>query len=303
MTNEASAQGPIAFIGLGHMGEPMAARLAARDFVLRVLDIRADAVERFVRAHDAIAAASIGAAVRDAAMVIAMLPDDAVVRAVMLGKGGVAESLATGGIVIDMGTSSPDSTVAIAGELARHGGAYVDAPVMGGVPFARDGTLEIMAGGTPAAIERCLPVFAALGRRTWRCGASGSGHALKAIANFVNAATFIALLEGMTLGRKFGLETSFMAEALAALCAGRQHPLEKKVMPQVVTRQFATGMAMGLIAKDVGIVTNLARAIGARAPVAEATHALWREAAQRYGHARDQAEVVRLWEDAAGVEL
>lgn len=304
MTATLDGLGPIAFIGLGHMGAPMAARLASGGASLRVHDLRGDLVERFVGAHGGIGATSIAAAVDQAAFVIAMLPDDVAVRAVMLGDRGVATSLRRNdAIAIDMGTSSPESTLAIAAEFARVGLAYVDAPVMGGVPFALDGTLDVMAGGEPDAVERCTPLFAALGRRTWRCGASGSGHALKAIANFVNAATFITLLEAMTIGKKFGLESAFMAQALAAMCAGRQHPLEKKIVPQVMTRRFGTGMAMGLIAKDVRIATNLARAIGARAPVADATHELWREAAQRYGYERDQAEVVRLWEDGAGVEL
>jgi 3-hydroxyisobutyrate dehydrogenase len=202
-----------------------------------------------------------------------------------------------------MGTSSPPSTLAIAAQFRARARAYVDAPVMGGVPFARDGTLDIMTGGEPGAVDRCEPIFGALGRRIWRCGTSGSGHALKAIANFANAATFIALLEAMTTGRKFGLETSFMAEALQAMCSGRQHPLEKKIVPQVMTRRFDTGMAMGLIAKDVGIAADLARSVGARSSIADATRALWQEAAQRYGATHDQAEIARLWEDTAGVEL
>jgi 3-hydroxyisobutyrate dehydrogenase len=285
------------------MGAPMAARLASCGALLRVHDLRGDLVERFVGAHGGMGAASIAAAVEQAAFVIAMLPDDLAVRAVMLGNNGVATSLPREAIAIDMGTSSPESTIAVAAEFARFGLAYVDAPVMGGVPFARDGTLEVMAGGGPDAVERCMPLFDALGRRTWRCGASGSGHALKAIANFVNAATFIALLEAMTIGKKFGVESAFMAEALAAMCTGRQHPLQKKIVPHVMTRRFDTGMAMGLIAKDVGIAASLAHALGARSPIADATRALWQEAAARYGAASDQAEVVRLWEDGAGVEL
>jgi 3-hydroxyisobutyrate dehydrogenase len=299
----AQSKGTIAFIGLGHMGEPMAARLVAQGYALRAYDARREVLETFVRDHGGIATASVADAVSSATTVITMLPDDAAVRAVMLGDGGVAQSLACGNVAIDMGTSSPGSTTAIAAQFAHRSLGYVDAPVMGGVPFARDGSLDIMAAGDPAAVERCLPIFAALGRRTWRCGASGSGHALKAIANFANAATFIAHLEAMTIGRKFGLETAFMAEALVAMCAGRQHPLEKKILPQVVTRRFATGMALGLIAKDVGIAAELAHMIGARSSVADETHALWREAVDRYGFAHDQAEVVRLWEDASGVEL
>ena len=303
MSGPPAAIATIAFIGLGHMGEPMAARLAAAGFALRAHDRRAAVTAAFARTHGAIAAASVAEAVDGADAAITMLPDDAAVRAVMLGDGGVADALAAGGIAVDMGTSSPPSTASIAAALAGRGIAYVDAPVMGGVPFARDGTLDIMAAGDPGAVERCLPVFAALGRKTWRCGGSGAGHALKAIANFVNASALVTLLEAMVMGRKAGLESAFMAEALAAMCAGRQHPLEKKVVPQVLTRRFATGMAMGLIAKDVGIAAALGESVGARHDVATHTAALWREAAQRYGFERDQAEVARLWEDDAGVEL
>lgn len=293
----------IAFIGLGHMGEPMAARLAAQGFMLHVHDARREAMEAFVRAHAATPAASVCEAAARAQAVITMLPDDAAVRAVMLDPQGVAAALPRGGIAIDMGTSSPSSTMEIAAALDHQGIAYIDAPVMGGVPFARDGSLDIIAGGAPEVVERCLPIFAALGRKTYRCGSAGSGHALKAIANFVNAATFVTLLEALVMAKKFGLETGFMVEALDAMCAGRQHPLGKKIVPQVLTRRFATGMAMGLIAKDVGIAAALGRSIGARCTMTEQTHALWQEAAQRYGFKHDQAEVVRLWEDDAGVEL
>ena len=291
----------IAFIGLGHMGAPMAARLAAKGFALRVCDLRANVAQAFASEYRVVAAASVRDAVAGAQFAIAMLPDDAAVRDVMLGQAIAA--LSAGGVAIDMGTSSPASTRVIAEAFAQRGLGYVDAPVMGGVPFARDGTLDIMAGGDAASIDRCVPIFDKLGRRTWRCGASGAGHALKAIANFANAATFVALLEAMTIGRKFGLETGFMAEALQAMCAGRQHPLEKKIVPQVMSRRFATGMAMGLIAKDVGIAADLAHAIGARASIADATRALWQEAAGHYGATRDQSEIARLWEDVAGVDL
>lgn len=291
----------IAFIGLGHMGAPMAARLAAAGFIVRAFDARPEVVDRFVRECGGLRMRSIHEAATNADFVITMLPNDAAVRDVMLGE--AVDALQAGRIAIDMGTSSPASTRAIAARMTERHLAYVDAPVMGGVAFARDGTLDIMAGGDPEPVDRCLPIFCALGRRTWRCGASGSGHALKAIANFANAATLVTFIEAMTIGRKFGLESSLLTEALQAMCTGRQHPLEKKIVPHVLTRRFATGMAMGLIAKDVGIAADLAADIGARASIAETIRTLWNEAGDLYGAARDQAEVVRLWEDASGVKL
>ncbi len=293
----------IAFLGLGRMGSPMAARLVHKGFDVKVFDLRRDVAEEFVAAHGGTLSTSLADAVREADAVIAMLPDDAAVRGAMLGTEGVAQHLSRGSIAIDMGTSSPGSTVSIAHELHGRGLAFIDAPVMGGVRFAQDGTLDIMVGGEAASIERCTSLFGALGRKAWQCGASGSGHALKAIANFINAATLTTLAEGMAAGRKFGLDGPFLAEALTAMCTGRQHPLEKKIIPQVMTRAFASGMAIALIAKDVGIAVELAHGVGARAPIAEQTLALWQEAAARYGATVDQTVVVRLWEDAAGVTI
>lgn len=293
----------VAFIGLGHMGEPMAARLVSAGFDLRLYDRRSEVVASFVHQRGGYAATSLSDALAGADAAITMLPDDDAVRAVMAGPQGVSERLRRGAIAIDMGTSSPACTLAIGAELTTRGIAYVDAPVMGGVPFARDGTLDIMVGGPDDAVERCLPLFAAMGRKTWRCGASGAGHALKAIANFVNAATFVTVIEALTMGRKCGMSSEFLAETLTAMCAGRQHPLEKKVVPHVLTRRFGTGMAMGLIAKDVAIAAAIGEHVDARHSIATHTAALWREASERYGPARDQAEVVRLWEDDSGVEL
>lgn len=285
------------------MGEPMAARLLADGFAVRVHD-RLDHVRAgFVHTYGGIECTSVREAVSEAAVAIVMLPDDVAVRQVMLQEGGILQNLPPAGIAIDMGTSTPSSTVEIAAAFAQRHRKYVDAPVMGGVPFARDGSLDIMCGGDDATLDACEAIFASLGRKTYRCGPSGSGHALKAIANFANAATFVTFLEALAMGRKFGLDTALMVDALGAMCTGRQHPLEKKIVPQVLTRRFATGMAMGLIAKDTGIAAGLGRAIGARSTIAEQVHAVWKEGADRYGFARDQAEIARLWEDDGDVQL
>jgi 3-hydroxyisobutyrate dehydrogenase len=293
----------VAFIGVGNMGAPMAAHLVAAAFDVTVFDVRPEAMHALARAHGAKAAASLAEAGRGADAAITMLPDSSIVREVLLGPDGVASTLRPGAVAVDMGTSDPHVTVEVGAELARRGIGYVDAPVMGGVIFAADKTLDIMAGGEDGQIERCMPLFAALGRRVFRCGRLGSGHALKALANYVNAATLVAVLEAMTIGAKFGLGTDTMAEALVAMCAGRQHPLEKKVVPHVLTRAFATGMTLGLIAKDVKIAVEFARSVEAAAPLGERVREIWAEAAATIGASADQTEIVRLWEEADGVTL
>jgi 3-hydroxyisobutyrate dehydrogenase len=293
----------IAFVGLGNMGAPMAAHLAAKGFALALFDRRAEAARAFAAAHGGRVAATLSDAARGADAAITMLPDDKVVREVVLGADGLAAALSPGAIAIDMSTSDPRTTVEIGGELAKRGIAYVDAPVMGGVVFAKDASLDIMLGGSDENIARCQPIFAALGRQQFRCGALGSGHALKALANYVNAGALINLIEALAIGRKFGLESNVMADALVAMCAGRQHPLEKKVIPQVLTRKFATGMALGLIAKDVSIAANFGHSIGAITPLADCVRDIWGKAAAEIGANADQTEVARLWEKGNGIEL
>jgi 3-hydroxyisobutyrate dehydrogenase len=293
----------IAFVGLGNMGAPMAAHLAAKGFALALFDRRTEAVRAFAAAHGGRVATTLKDAAHDANAAITMLPDDKIVREVVLGTEGLAATLPRGAVVIDMGTSNPRTTVEIGGELAKRGIAYVDAPVMGGVVFAKDASLDIMVGGGDEDIARCQPIFAALGRQQFRCGALGSGHALKALANYVNATALINFVEALSIGHKFGLDTEVMVKAMQHMCTGRQHPLEKKVIPQVLTRKFATGMALGLIAKDVSIAANFGHSIGATTPLADCVRDIWGKAAAEIGANADQTEVARLWEKGNGVPL
>ena len=293
----------IAFVGLGNMGTPMAARLAVGGFALALYDKRVDVARAFVAAHGGRYAETLADAARGADAAITMLPNDRVVLEVVLGKGGLADGLDAGAIVIDMSTSDPRATVEIGKALTARGLHYVDAPVMGGVVFAKDGSLDIMVGGSDADIERCKPIFAAIGRQVFRCGALGAGHALKALANYVNACALVNLIEALAIGRKFGLNTKVMVEAMQHMCTGRQHPLDKKVIPQVLTRKFGTGMALGLIAKDVGIAADFGRSIGAMTPLADRVSEIWHRGVSEVGHDADQTEIAKLWENANGVTL
>jgi 3-hydroxyisobutyrate dehydrogenase len=143
----------------------------------------------------------------------------------------------------------------------------------------------------------------ALGRSIIPCGGTGTAHALKALANYINACALINAVEAMTIGRKFGLDSKLMADALIPMCAGRNHPIEKKVVPHVLTRRFGTGMAMSFIAKDVRIAVETARAVGAHAPLGEKVAELWADAAEKLGGSLDQTEIARYWEEATGVKL
>ena len=295
----------VGFIGIGNMGGHMAHHLAGAGFEMTVYDLRRDLVERFIGEHGGSAAATAADAGRGADAVITMLPNDKVVRKVILGEngGGVAGALAKGAVVIDMSTSDPVGTRSLAEALTPSGIHLIDAPVMGGVVFAKDATLDIMVGGDKAVVARCRPLFEAMGRTIMECGGVGTGHALKALANYVNACALINAIEALAVGKRFGLDAKFMAEALVPLCAGRNHPIEKKVIPHVLTRKYGTGMALGFIAKDVRIAKDTAESIGAFAPLAAKVSELWSAAAEKLGAQVDQTEIVRFWEEANGVSL
>jgi 3-hydroxyisobutyrate dehydrogenase len=293
----------IGFVGIGNMGAPMAAHLVKAGFDVTVYDVRPETMSIFVERHGGKAARSLGELAENADAVITMLPNDKVVREVMLGAEGIAAALPAGAIVIDMSTSDPVATRALSEALKPRGIPVVDAPVMGGVVFAKDASLDIMVGGDANEIERCRPLLKAMGRTVMECGAVGNGHALKALANYVNACALINSIEALTIGKRFGLDAKFMAEALVPLCAERNHPISKKILPQIFTRKYGTGMALGFIAKDVKIARDTARSIGAYAPLAEKVSELWSAAAEKIGADVDQTEIVRYWEEATGVRL
>ena len=292
----------ITFIGVGNMGNPMAGQLVKKGFDVTVFDARAETAQAFVAQHWGKAAATLAEAGRGADAVIFMVPDDKVVRQVLFSD-GLAESFARGTTVIDMSSSAPAGTMVIGKDLDARGIGYVDAPVMGGVIFAKDATLDIMVGGEETLVERAMPLFDALGQKVFRCGPLGSGHALKSLTNYINACALINVIEAMTIGKKFGIDTPVMVDAITAMCATRNHPLQKKIVPQVLTRKYGTGMAMQFIAKDVKIAVDTAHSIGAAVPLGEKTAELWAAACAQLDGKLDQTEIVRYWEEKSGVKL
>lgn len=292
----------IGFIGVGNMGNPMAANLLKGGFDVTVFDARSETAEAFVAQHGGKAASSLADLARGADAIVTMLPDDKIVRKVML-EGGAATTMARGTVLIDMGTCDPTGTRTTAEALEKLGLHMVDAPVMGGVVFAKDASLDIMAGGSDELVARCTPVLKAMGRGVTHCGPVGAAHAMKALANYVNACALINAIEALTIGKKFGLDPKMMADALVPMCAGRNHPIEKKVIPQILTHKYATGMALSFIAKDVKIAVDTAHAIGAAVPLGEKVSELWDDAVAKVGAKVDQTEIVRYWEEATGVKL
>lgn len=286
-----SREGPVAFIGLGMMGRPMAARLAAAGFDVRGADPVPEAREALVDAGGR-AFATAQEAAEGASVVITMLPDGKVVRDVLLGSGGAAHVLAPGALVVDMSSSAPLDTRSLAADLAALGVSMIDAPVSGGVRRVLDGTLTIMVGGEAEPIARAQPLLAAMGKAIIPTGPIGSGHAVKALNNYVSAAGLAAACEAVLIAEKFGVDPAVLVDVLN-VSTGKNNSTEVKLKPFILSGTFASGFSMALMAKDLRTAADLARELGVGESGTTSAAELWAAASAALGKSADHTEIHR----------
>jgi 3-hydroxyisobutyrate dehydrogenase len=229
-------------------------------------------------------------------VVVTMLPDGTAVREAVLGwQGGIAAALKPGTVVLDMSSADPTGTQQLAADLAPAGIRVVDAPVSGGIARAETGTLSLMVGGhDPGAFALVRPVLETLGERIFRTGPIGSGHAMKALNNFLGAAAYTAAAEALAIGKEFGLDPAVMLDVVNT-STGRSFNSEVVFKNDVITGRYGTGFALGLLAKDVGIAATLAESVGISAPALDLVRRQWAEAAAGLGFAADHSEAHKQW--------
>lgn len=281
------------------MGWPMAANLVAKGFDVAVADTDTVRVSRFVAEVGGRAAVDAADAARGAEAVIAILPTSKQVAQV---AALVKPAMAPGSLFIDMTSGQPAATRIIAAELALVGVTMLDAPVSGGVPRAKSGELAIMTGGEDAALDRAEPVLRAMGTSIHRCGAIGSGQAMKALNNLVSAGGFLMGIEALLVGQKFGLDTALMVDVLNA-SSGMTNSSQKKFKQFVLSRRFDSGFGLDLMVKDLGIALEVARDTGVPAPFSALCRELWAAAAVSLGPGEDHTAMARLSEHLAGTAL
>ena len=271
----------VAFIGLGLMGSLMAANLERAGFKLRSYDLNGRGTCQ-----------SPAEAARTSEVLITMLPDGKAVRQAVL---AALPALAPGSIVIDMSSSDPSDTRKLKAVLEKKQVELLDAPVSGAKAKAADGTLAIMVGGDAAVLERARPVLAKLGTQIFHTGGVGSGHATKALNNYLGAAGTIAGFEALLAGQKFGLDPRVLVDVINA-STGKNNTTERKIPQQIFTGAFASGFQLALMTKDVGIAAEIARAAGVATPYLRQTLKIWRDALARLPAGADHTEMYRYLE-------
>jgi 3-hydroxyisobutyrate dehydrogenase len=284
----------VGFIGIGKMGLPMAARIATHGYPLHAYDAAAAALEAICAVSGVKASASLAAIGRECEVVVLMLPDSAVVKQVLFGgKDALAAQLKQGAVVIDMSSSDPSVTRELGPRLQAAGVDFIDAPVSGGVKRAVDGSLAIMAGGEPAVIGRVKPLLLTMGKSITETGMLGSGHAMKALNNYVSAAGLLAACEALKVGTDFGIAPEKIVAVLNA-STGKNNSTENKLMQFVVSGLFNSGFSLGLMKKDIGIATDLAKSVGADTLLGEVLLKSWAEAEAKFSGAADHTEIFRM---------
>ncbi|WP_037067119.1 NAD(P)-dependent oxidoreductase [Pseudonocardia acaciae] len=252
----------VLFVGLGVMGLPMARHVAASgEFELVVHDVDAGRAAEFVAADPVAAAGS-------ADVVVLMLPGSDVVERVLVGDGLLA-AVRAGAVIVDMSSSRPASTVALAERAAARGVGYVDAPVSGGQVKAVSGELSIMVGGAAEAVERVRPLLETMGTTIMPTGPVGSGHAVKALNNLLSAIGIAGAAEVLTTGAKFGLDPKVMLDVINA-STGRNQATQVKFEPYVLSGTFDAGFALRLMVKDLRTALEIAEDTATPTPVAHA---------------------------------
>ncbi|SFY06766.1 3-hydroxyisobutyrate dehydrogenase [Paracoccus pantotrophus] len=261
----------IGFIGLGNMGGPMAANLARAGHAVAGFDLAAPMPEGVAKAATAAEAAA------GAEVVITMLPNGAILRAV---AAEVIPAMAAGAVFCDCSTVDVDSARAAAAQAAAAGLGALDAPVSGGVGGATAGTLTFMVGGSADAFAKVKPLFDVMGQKAVHCGEAGAGQAAKICNNMILGVTMIATCEAFALADKLGLDRQKMFDVVStssgyswsmnAYCpapgVGPQSPADNGYKP---------GFAAELMLKDLRLSQQAAEAADADTPMGQLAAALY----------------------------
>jgi 3-hydroxyisobutyrate dehydrogenase len=261
----------ITFIGLGNMGGPMAQNLQKAGFALTVFDL-VPATVKTLTDLGAKSAATIAEAVKNADIIITMLPADKHMRSVYLNADGVIAHAKKTALLIDSSTISAALAREVGTEAEKKGISFIDAPVSGGTAAAAAGTLTFIVGGKVENMERAKTVLEKMGKAVLHAGPTGAGQVAKICNNMLLAVHMIGSCEALNLGAKHGLDAKILSDILMK-SSGRNWSLEVyNPMPGVMdkvpaSRGYSGGFGTDLMIKDLGLAMESASAVSASTPL------------------------------------
>lgn len=294
--------GGVAFLGLGRMGTPMAGRLVEAGYAVGAFDLSPEARERAAAAGCRIAA-DVADAVAGAAVVITMLPDERAVEGLAHGEGGLLAAWEGDRLWIEMTSSMPAVTRAVAAAVAERGGRFLDAPVSGGVRGAEAGTLTVMAAGAEDALAEARPLLDHLSARVVYMGENpGAGDVAKSVNNMLSAVNLTAATEALSIAIKEGVDLRLLVDAIGT-STGASNAMQVKVGEFALKDRYDTGFTIGQYLKDLRIALTMAGDDDLTPALATVTRRLWERLAEEEGPAADHTEVVPMLLRRAGLDL
>ncbi len=288
----------VGFIGLGNMGGAIAERLLSAAWNLHVHDPRAEAMAPFAAAG-ATAHPSPASVAGAASLVFACLPDQEISLAAALGADGVVHGSAIR-LYAEMSTIGGDTLTQIADGLAANNIRTVDAPVTGGPPAARAGTLTVMVAGQAADLADISEILAVIGKNVRVVGERpGMAQTMKVINNVIMGANMVAACEGLAMGVKAGLDVETM---LNVLRDGTGQSLAGcEILRRAVTGSFDFGAYLSIVSKDMALGRHEAEALGVTTRVVDQAGAIWIDAAKTGLRDEDFTAILKFVEAASGV--
>src|SRR2546429_5021902 len=245
----------VGFIGVGNMGNPMAANVL-KAFPMTVFDANPKAMENLIQAG-AKRAGSAREVVESSEIVFTSLPASPDVEAIYLESGGLVDRAKPGTILIDLSSVLPSTPRKIEPRATQRGVHFLEAPVSGGVSGAKAATLAVMVGGDAQVLERARPVLRALGPNIFSVGPVGAGNTVKAINNMMACVNSLAMMEGYVLGVKAGLDPMTIYDVVKASSGGSK-ALER-IPTAIIPRKFEPGFKVQLMNKDLETFNTIAK--------------------------------------------
>ena len=248
----------VGFIGLGNMGNPMAANVLKGGFSLMVFDTNADTLKNLVEGG-AVRAASATQVVESVDVLLTSLPGSPEVESVYLEPRGLVERARPGAVLVDLSSVLPSTPRKIEPKAQARGVHFLEAPVSGGVTGARAATLAIMVGGDAAVLERVRAILRTIGPNIYHVGPAGAGNTVKAINNMMASVNALAMMEGLVVGLKAGLDLKTVSEIVKA-SSGNSNALAR-VERALIPRNFEPGFKVQLMNKDLETFNTIAKAL------------------------------------------
>jgi 3-hydroxyisobutyrate dehydrogenase-like beta-hydroxyacid dehydrogenase len=287
----------VAFLGLGIMGEPMAANLIRAGYELTVWNRTPRKAEMFAGKYDVKDAATPAEAAEASDVTITMVPDVPEVEEILFGDRGAASGMRRGALAIDMSTISPQASVRFGELLHNEGVGFLDAPVTGSRPRAEDGTLTIMAGGSDTDFERARPVLEAMGKLVVHVGPQGHGSTVKLLNNTTAAVNALAVAEALVAARKAGVDPDKLRTVMAA-GSGGSAMLDLKAGP-MLEHDFEPLFKLAHMLKDLRHTLTEADRLGVEMLLGTYAEQVYSRADRKGLGEQDFAAVVEVVEEAS----